>query len=739
MDAPETAKPRLGLVAARRRAEVLRAEIARNNEAYYVRDAPLISDADYDALVAELRRLESAYPALATDSPTQRVSGRAESRFPRVRHPAPMLSLANAFSLEDLDRFDARCRELSGRDELRYACEPKFDGLSIGLLYRDRTLVWGATRGDGVVGEDVTPNLRAIGVRDRLPADAPPDLFVRGEAIMFRRDFEELNERRVAAGEAPFRNPRNAGAGSLRQLDPAMTAERPLRIYCYQATDADGGPLPIRTQGELLDALGAWGFTVFDAYRGDLTLDGVKAYIERQRAERHGWPFDTDGVVVKVDEIAVQVGLGVVGKDPRGAIAFKYPAEETFTRLRDIVVQVGRTGSITPVAQLDPVEVGGVVVSSATLHNESEIRRKGLLLGDVVVIRRAGEVIPEIVAPIVERRSGDERPFAMPENCPSCGTPLERAPGEIVLRCPNQYDCPAQKRERLRHFASRGALDIDGLGEAIVSQLLETGLVRDPADLFRLRATDLLGLPGFGPIAANNLIAAIDRAREPDLARLIVALGIRHVGAETAAALAEHFGSIERLMGATDDELRAIPGVGNVAGSAVAQWLAHEQTRDLLARMIANGVRPRVRERATGQLDGKTFVITGTLSRPRPAIAADIERAGGQVVGAVSKKVDYLVVGESPGSKVQQAVKLGIPRLDEAALAAFIAGDPPATEAADPEPRPGEVEPAEASSSRDGASAADRAASPPPGGQSMPELRGASQDGELLVVKRNDR
>src|SRR5262245_55310303 len=416
----ENGKARGGLPAARRRAEVLRAEIARSNEAYYVRDAPLVSDAEYDSLVGELRALEARFPQLTAGSPTQQVSGRAEGRFAKVRHPAPMLSLGNAFTPDDLDRFDARVRELTGRADVRYHCEPKFDGLSIGLLYRDRALVWGATRGDGVVGEDVTPNLKAIGARERLPDDAPAHLFVRGEAVMSRHDFEELNARRVAAGEAPFRNPRNAGSGSVRQIDPAATAARPLTIYAYNAIALEGAELGPRTHGELLDALERWGFIVFPVRRSDLDLAGVKAFVEELRELRHAWPFDTDGVVIKVDDLAIEAGLGFVGKDPRGAIAFKYPAEEKFTRLLGIEVQVGRTGTITPVARLDPIEVGGVVVSNATLHNESEIRRKGLLVGDWVVIRRAGEVIPEVVAPIVERRTGEEREWSMPELCPEC-------------------------------------------------------------------------------------------------------------------------------------------------------------------------------------------------------------------------------------------------------------------------------------------------------------------------------
>lgn len=666
--------PRGGLPAARAQAEVLRAEIARANEAYYVRDAPLLSDAEYDAMVGELRALEAQFPQLAVDSPTQKVSGRAESRFPKVRHPVPMLSLGNAFSFEDLDKFDQRCRELSGRAEIRYECEPKFDGLSIGLLYRDHALAWGATRGDGVEGEDITPNLRTLGVLDRLPEDAPASLFVRGEAVMARQDFEELNARRVAAGEAPFRNPRNSAAGSLRQVDPAMTAARKLTLYCYNAHPVDGSKLPVATQGDLLDALERWGFDVFPIRGKALTLDAVKAFIERQRVERHQWPFDTDGVVIKVDDLALQEGLGFVGKDPRGAVAFKFPPEEKFTTLKSVDWQVGRTGVVTPVARLEPVEVTGVVVVNATLHNESEIRRKGVKIGDTVVIRRAGEVIPEVVAPVVERRTGDEKEIDIPDTCPVCGTRLDRAPGEVALRCPNSAGCPAQRRERLRHFAGRGALDIEGLGDANVQLLMERELVNDPADLFRLRATDLVGLPGFGPIAANNLVAAIDRARQPDLARLLIGLGIRHVGSETAAALAQRFGALETLLEAPEEEIKAVPGVGNVAGASVAAWFADGQNRDLVKRMLANGVRPRVRERSDGPLQGKKFVITGTLSAPRPAVQARIEAVGGQVVGGVSKNVDFVVVGADPGSKVKQAEKLGIPRLDESALAKLLSG-----------------------------------------------------------------
>jgi DNA ligase (NAD+) len=664
-----------GLVAARRRAEVLRAEIARNNEAYYVRDAPLVSDAEYDALVGELRQLEEQFPQLKQGSPTQQVAGRAEERFAKVRHPVPMLSLGNAFSFEDLDRFDQRCRDLTGHAEVLYHCEPKFDGLSIGLLYRDHKLAWGATRGDGVNGEDVTTNLRALGVVESLPKEAPANLFVRGEAVMYRKDFEDLNAKRVAAGEAPFRNPRNAGAGSLRQIDPAAVAARPLHVYCYNASAIEGAKLGVRAMGELQDALARWGFRVFEERASGLTLDGVKQFVERQREKRHEWPFDTDGVVIKVDNLAQQEGLGFVGKDPRGAIAFKFPAEEKFTVLERIDVQVGRTGTITPVARVTPVEISGVVVTNATLHNESEIRRKGLLVGDHVVIRRAGEVIPEIVAPIVEKRDGTQREWSMPERCPSCDTPLER--GEIVVRCPNEQGCPAQRKERIRHFASRGALDIEGLGDAIVQQLIDKGLIADVADLFRLSVQQLADLPGFGPVAARNLATAIARAKDPELPRLLIALGIRMIGSETAAALAAHFGSLERLLEASEEEIRATPGLGNVAAGSLIAWLAKESNRDLLKRLLANGVRPVVRQRRGGHLEGKTFVITGTLSAPRPAIAARLEAAGATVVGAVSKKVDYLVVGESAGSKLEQAKKLGITTLDEPALEALLDGSTP--------------------------------------------------------------
>ncbi len=682
----EVSRPYGGLSGARARSSVVRAEIARANEAYYVRDAPLISDAEYDDLVSQLRAIEAAYPVLATDSPIRKVSGRAEGRFAKVRHPVQMLSLSNAFNFEDLDRFEARCLNLTGRDDMRFACEPKFDGLSIGLLYRARKLVWGATRGDGVEGENVTPNLLAIGVVESLPDDAPEHLFVRGEAIMTRADFEAINARRVAKGEPPFRNPRNAAAGSIRQIDATATATRPLTIFCYGATGIDGAELRFATQGELTLALERWGFRVFCVHEAGQTMEGVKEFIEKLRQERHGFPFDTDGVVVKVDDLSVQIGLGVVGKDPRGAIAFKFPAEEKFTLLRDIQVNVGRTGTITPVAILEPVEVSGVIITNATLHNENEVRRKGVLIGDIVVIRRAGEVIPEVVAPIVERRTGAEREWHMPEFCPSCGTKLERVPEEVAVRCPNQSGCPDQVREKLRHFAGRGAMDIDGLGESIIAQLLEAKLIKDAADIFRLRSTDLLGLAGFGSIAANNLIASIDRARQPELARLLVALGIRFVGSETAATLAGHFGSIERLVEATEDEIRSIQGIGSIAASTVYSWFQLEGNRELIGQLRHNGVRPIVRDRVSGALDGMTFVITGTLSVPRPAIAARIEAAGGKVVGAVSKKVDVLVAGDNPGSKIQQATKLKIRIASESDLEQILAGKeamPTASESTD--------------------------------------------------------
>ncbi len=667
------------LASARRRADVLRAEIGRHNEAYYQRDAPLISDADYDGLVAELRQLEAAFPRLAADSPLARVGGRPEEGFARVEHPVPMLSLGNAFTLDDLRRFDQRVRDLTGRDDVRYHCEPKFDGLSVGLLYREGTLVWGATRGDGITGEEVTANLRAIGAPDRVSGKAPRDVFIRGEAVMYRADFEELNRRRIEAGEPPFRNPRNAGAGSIRQIDPAATAARPLHIFAYQASALEPSVLPVRTHGELLAALPAWGFKTFPEHQSDLTIEQVIAFIEAERERRHRWPFDTDGVVVKVDDLATELGLGFVGKDPRGAIAFKFPAEERFTRLRSVRWQVGRTGSVTPVAELEPVFVGGVMVANATLHNPSEIRRKGLLVGDMVVVRRAGEVIPEVVAPIIEQRTGTETEVAIPERCPECGSELLQQPGEIVLRCSNEMGCPAQRLGRVIHFAGRGALDIEGLGDANVA-LLMTGangappLIRDAGDLFALTISDLAELPGFGPVAATNLIAAIDRARQPDLSRLLIGLGIRMIGGETATAIADHFGSLDALLAAPEEEIRTVSGLGNVAATHLIAWLARAENRELLERMQRNGLRPRERARRGGVLQGKSFVITGTLSRPRPAIAESIVAAGGTVAGGVSKKIDFLVVGENPGSKVDQARKLGIAVIDEDGLADLLRG-----------------------------------------------------------------
>lgn len=667
------------LASARRRTEVLRAEIGRHNDAYYQRDAPLISDTDYDALVAELRQLEAAFPRLAVDSPLARVSGRPDEGFARVQHPVPMLSLGNASTLDELRRFDQRVRDLTGRDDVRYHCEPKFDGLSVGLLYRKGTLVWGATRGDGVTGEEVTANLRAIGAPDRVTGLAPRDVYIRGEAVMYRSDFEELNRRRIEAGESPFRNPRNAGAGSIRQIDPAATAARPLHIFAYQASALESSTLPVRTHGELLAALPTWGFKTFPEHQSDLTIEQVMAFIETERERRHRWPFDTDGVVVKVDDLATEQGLGFVGKDPRGAIAFKFPAEERFTRLRSVRWQVGRTGSVTPVAELEPVFVGGVMVANATLHNPNEIRRKGLLVGDMVVVRRAGEVIPEVVAPIVEQRRGTETEVAIPERCPECGSELLQQPGEIVLRCSNEGGCSAQRLGRVIHFAGRGALDIEGLGDANVALLMAGAngappLIRDAGDLFALTISDLADLPGFGPVAATNLIAAIDRARHPDLARLLIGLGIRMIGGETATAISDHFGSLDALLAANEEEIRAVNGLGNVAATHLVAWLARDENRVLLDRLQRNGLRPRERARRSGVLQGKSFVITGTLTRPRPAIAESIVAAGGTVAGGVSKRVDYLVVGENPGSKVDQARKLGIAVIDEDGFAALMRG-----------------------------------------------------------------
>jgi len=657
------------------RAAALRAEIERHNYAYYVLDAPTIPDAEYDKLFRELQRIEAAYPELATpDSPTQRVGGKPLAAFREVRHTAPMLSLNNAFSAEEVEAFDRRCREGLGQALIDYACEPKFDGLAISLRYENGIFVEGATRGDGFTGEDVTQNLRTVrNIPLRLTGkDVPPLIEVRGEVLMLRDDFAKLNERQRALGEKEFANPRNAAAGSLRQLDPKITAQRPLRFYAYGVADASAVRPAPRFHAEMMDRLAAWGIPVAREREVVRGVRGLLDYFDRIGRMRRSLPYDIDGVVYKVNDLAAQERLGFVARAPRFALAHKFPAEEALTQVLAIDVQVGRTGALTPVARLAPVFVGGVTVTNATLHNEDEVHRKDIRVGDTVIVRRAGDVIPEVVASVPERRPPHTRPFVMPTHCPVCGSRVEKPAGEAIARCTGGLFCPAQRKQTLLHFASRRAMDIEGLGEKLVDQLVDQGIVATVADLYKLDLPTLAKLERMGEKSAANLLAAIERSRVTTLARFIYALGIRNVGEATAKDLARHFGSLEALMNADVAALQQAPEVGPVVAESIAHFFAEAHNRKVIAALRAAGVHwPENATPPAGALPlaGKTFVLTGTLPHlTREQAKQMIEAQGGKVAGSVSKKTDYVVVGSDPGSKFAQAQALGIPLLDEARL-----------------------------------------------------------------------
>jgi len=645
-------------------------QICTADHAYYVLDAPILSDADYDALMRELKALEAQHPDLILpNSPTQRVPGEPVSDFVKVSHLEPLLSLGNVTSEEEVRRFDQRVTALLGQSP-SYHCEPKFDGLSIALVYRDGRLSVAATRGDGFTGENVTANVRTIrSIPLVLNGDAPPVLQIRGEVIMERAAFLALNEALVAAGEAPKANPRNAAAGSLRQLDARITASRPLRFFAYHAYSPSG--LPVATQTELMDLLRQWGLPVSLHDRFAPDVDAALAYCREMADIRHTYPFDTDGVVIKVDSLAAQTELGTVGREPRWAVAFKYPPEEAYTILKNITVQVGRTGVLTPVGELEPVTVGGVLVSRATLHNAREIARKDLRIGDTVVIRRAGEVIPEVVTAVTERRTGDERIWEMPTTCPACGAPVRQIEGEVAIRCSNSPQrCPAQLAQGIEHFASRDCLNIEGLGPAVIEQLLANQLIRSPLDLYTLTKEQLLPLPRFGERSAEKLLANIANSRQADLARVIDALGIPQVGHETAQLLAGAFGSLDRLANASEDELSSLEGIGPSVSASISRFFADPDNQALVKGLRELGMGgPAETAQATptdGKLQGLSFVITGTLSQPRRYYEELIEKAGGRVADAVSSKINYLIYGEAAGSKLAKAHKLGIPVLNEA-------------------------------------------------------------------------
>jgi DNA ligase (NAD+) len=654
--------------AAKLRVEELRSLINYHNYRYYVLNEPEISDAEFDQLMRELRELEEKYPELVTpDSPTQRVGGEPVAAFGVVEHRVPMLSLGNAFSEEELRAWYRRVAGLVETERIAWVCELKIDGLAVALVYENGRLVQGATRGDGLRGENVTANLRTVrSVPLVLPEGAPPAFEVRGEVYMTRAGFERLNEERARRGERLFANPRNAAAGSLRQLDPRITAQRPLEFFAYQIGWIDGGSEP-PTHWECLELLKRLRFPVNPHARRVESFEEVVAYCREWEQRRFELPYPIDGTVIKVDSLAHQRQLGFVGREPRWAIAYKFPPEQATTRLLDIGINVGRTGSLNPYAILEPVQVGGVTVRTATLHNEDNIRRKDIRVGDIVIVQRAGEVIPQIVGPVVSRRTGAERPFEMPRRCPVCGATVVRPPGEAMSYCPNQA-CPAQAVRLLEHFASRDAMDIEGLGERVAQQLYDAGLVRDPGDLFFLTVEQLTALPGWGVKRATNLIRAIQNAKDRPLARLLFGLGIRHVGAEVAAVLAEHFGSLDALMRAEEEELAALPGVGPVIAASVRAYFNEPRNREVIEKLRRAGVRLSGDGRAgrEGPLVGQTFVLTGTLSSmTRNEAEQRLRRLGAAVSDHVTRKTTAVVVGANPGSKLDRARQLGIPAMDE--------------------------------------------------------------------------
>jgi DNA ligase (NAD+) len=670
--------------AAAERATALRQTIETHNRNYYVLDRPTISDAEYDALFRELQALESEHPSLVTpESPTQRVGGTAQAQFAPVRHAVPMLSIRTETNTTAAGaaQFDARIRRDLGlgadAPQVEYIAELKFDGLAINVRYEKGRLAVAATRGDGEVGEDVTRNIRRIpAIPRRLATKDPPEILdVRGEVYMTRADFAELNARQRAGGLRIFINPRNTAAGAVRQLDPAATAERPLHFFAYGVGEVHGWPTPA-THDALLDALAAFGLPVDDHRRVARGGDALVAFYEQVTRIRDELPFDIDGVVYKVNRLAWQRELGFVTREPRWAVAHKFPAEEMTTRLTDIGVQVGRTGAITPIARLTPVFVGGVTVTNATLHNEDEVRRKDVRIGDTVVVRRAGDVIPEIVRVLPELRPADAREFVMPTHCPECGSAVVRLPDEAIARCTGGLVCPAQRKQALCHFASRHAMDIEGLGERLIDQLVDSGRVQSPADIYRLRAEDLATLERMADKSAANVIAAIDRSRSTTLARFVFALGIRHVGEATARDLAAHFGALAPLLAASDGELLEVRDVGPVLAESIRDFFAEPHNREVIAALGKGGVRwpegPR-RRAATGPLTGKTFVLTGTLpSLSRDEAKALLEAAGATVAGSVSKKTDYVVAGDDAGSKLAKAESLGVAVIDEDKMRALL-------------------------------------------------------------------
>jgi DNA ligase (NAD+) len=656
----------------KRRVEELRETINHHNYRYYVLDSPEISDAEYDELMKELRQLEAEHPELVTpDSPTQRIGAAPVEAFGVVEHPQPLLSLTNAFSYEELAAWHKRVSKLLGGRQFDLVCEPKIDGLAVALTYVDGLLVTGATRGDGYRGEDITQNLKTIrSIPLSVPREAPPRFEVRGEVYLPKAGFKKLNEERAKEGLPLFANPRNAAAGSVRQLDSGITARRPLDIFVYGLGWAEGKAVP-DTHWEIMQYLKSLGFKINPNIALRHSLDKVEKYYQSWAESRGKFPYEADGIVAKVNSIALQQELGTVAHEPRWAIAYKFPAIQGTTKLLDIGINVGRTGSLNPYAVLEPVRVGGVVISSAALHNEEDIHRKDIRIGDWVVVQRAGEVIPEIVEPIVSRRTGKEKIFHMPTRCPVCGSEVIKPEGEAMHRCTNTA-CPSQALERIKHFVSRGAMDIDGVGEKLCQALFEAGLIKDAADLYRLNKEQLLGLERMADKSVSNVLSSIEKSTDRPLARVIFALGILHVGEQYAELLAERFNSIDDLSKASQEELSDLPSIGPKIAESIVAFFRQKGNKQIIKKLKKREVRlerEKVEEAKPEKLPlaGREFVFTGKLeSFPRSEVEAKIKALGGKAGSDVTKKTSYVVVGADPGSKLAKAEKLGTKTLSEA-------------------------------------------------------------------------
>lgn len=668
-----------------RRIEALRKSIEKLNYDYFVLDQPTATDAEYDAIVRELRALEAEHPELVTaDSPTQRVGGTPRSGFTQVHHPLPMLSLSNVYDRGELDAWAARLERILPGAAFSFVTEPKIDGLAVALTYVDGVFARGATRGDGVSGEDVTPNLRTVRnvplrLRTGDGVSTPRVIEVRGEVFMRRDDFDRLNSRLERDGGRAFMNPRNAAAGSLRQLVPAITSQRPLRFFAYGIGYAEGYTPPPSQSGNLQE-LRELGFETAPDSQRDSTIDGVWQRCEWWQSRRNELPFEIDGVVVKVDDVRQQEELGFASREPRWATAYKFPAIQQTSRILDILVNVGRTGALTPLALLEPVNIGGVIVSRATLHNEDEIRRKDIRIGDTVVVQRAGDVIPQVVQVIIERRTGGEQEFVMPERCPVCGSPTHRAEGEAARYCTNSA-CPAQLKRHVEHFVARGALDIEGLGEKLINRFVDLGWIGDLGDIYALDWDAVASLDGLGELSAANLRAAVEASKDRSLQRLIFGLGIPFVGERSSRLLADRFHSLDNLTEASVDTIDSVPGIGAVQAQGVFDFLHTPQNQSVIAKLRAAGVRMADDDAGAGPADGplagKTVVLTGrftTMTRPEAEEA--LRRAGANVSGSVSRKTSAVFAGEDAGSKAERARELGVPILSEQALLATLGGMP---------------------------------------------------------------